>query len=99
MRKVSPKPSSKPFKLWYWGEFVQELRSNLHRCIKVRYSSPEKIVRELVTSPQRDIGLNFFVKINAVALGKIRVPRFFNNFKEYLVNPPRMCYNVREIYP
>ena len=31
-------------------------------CIKYGYTNPEKIVRELVTSPQRVVWLDFFVK-------------------------------------
>ena len=40
-----------------WISFVQI------RCIKYGYTNPEKIVRELVTSPQWDIGIEFVVKV------------------------------------
>ena len=39
-----------------WISFVQI------RCIKYGYTNPEKIVCELVTSPQRVVWLDFFVK-------------------------------------
>ena len=48
MKKVSSKPPSKPFILGNRVESVQI------RCFKYRDTSPEKTVRELVTSPQRE---------------------------------------------
>jgi hypothetical protein len=53
LKKVPPKPSSKPFGLGYWVKFVQIW------CIKYRYTNYKKTVRDLVTSAQRDEKPNY----------------------------------------